>query len=172
MEIWKNVKGFGGKYQISNFGRLKSVRICKKGSLAFVKERILKGKTDKDGYIEYGLYDNENKKNRYFRAHRLVAEAFIPNPKNLPLINHKDEVRDNNNVSNLEWCTPEYNARYSLSRSVLQIDINGNIVKEWESATEASKCGFDRSTIRKCCRGVKHFNSHKGFIWKYKENVS
>ena len=171
MEIWKNVNGFNGKYKISNFGRLKSIRICKNGSSYFVKERILKGKRDKDGYIEYGLYDNQNKKMRYFRAHRLVAEAFIPNPKNLPIINHKDCVRDNNNASNLEWCTPYYNAIYSLSKRVLQLDMNGNLVKEWESATEAGKCGFGRSEIGKCCRGVEGYNTHKGFIWKYKENI-
>lgn len=170
MEIWKDIENFNGKYQVSNLGRVKSLSRYRRGknsTMVFVKERILKGKKDKDGYIEFGLCIGEHKKMKYYRGHRLVAEAFIPNPNNYPIINHINEIKDDNRVENLEWCSYSYNATYSIGRKVLQIKPNGEIVKEWESIAEASKNGYDRSTIGKCCRGV--FDTHKGYIWKYKE---
>lgn len=111
-ETWVPVKGFESVYQINNWGDCKSVarfRKGKNGSLVPVPEKILKGKKDKDGYIEYALCTGEHKSMKYFRAHRLVAEAFIPNPDGLPLINHINGNRDCNLVDNLEWVDAKAN---------------------------------------------------------------
>lgn len=109
-ENWKPVLGFEGKYEINNWGECKSIartRIGKSGSLAPVPEKYLKGKKDKDGYIVYALCSNGEAK--FFRAHRLVAEAFIPNPYSLPQINHINGNRDMNLVDNLEWISSKEN---------------------------------------------------------------
>lgn len=100
MEIWKDVVGYEGLYQISNLGRVKSVRQNKLMSLKRCQ-----------GYLRVGLRHRGKEQRSYF-VHRLVAEAFIPNPHNYPQINHKDECRTNNNVENLEWCTAKYNCNY------------------------------------------------------------
>lgn len=116
-EIWKPIPGYEGKYEVSNQGRVKSIartRIGKNGSIVPVAEKILKGKSDKDGYIEYALCTGHHKKMKFYRAHRLVAMAFIPNPDNLPQVNHMDEDKTNNRVDNLEWCDNSYNVRYSI----------------------------------------------------------
>lgn len=104
-EIWKDIKGYEGLYQISNLGRVKSLAKLYQG------ERLMKLREDKDGYLYVGFYKDEVKK--YFRVHRLVAQAFIPNPLNLPLVNHKNEDKHKNQVDNLEWCTAEYNNTYN-----------------------------------------------------------
>ena len=101
-EYWKSVVGYEGLYMVSNWGRVKSIK--------FGKERILKPVTNSSGYLLVGLYKNNIEKK--YSVHRLVAEAFIPNPYNLPQVNHKDENKQNNVVSNLEWCTHEYNNTY------------------------------------------------------------
>lgn len=125
-EIWRDVPGYEDKYEVSNIGRVKSCSRTRKGkedSIATVKERILKQKTDKDGYKEVGLC--RDGKLKYFRVHRLVATAFIPNPLNLPLINHKDENPANNTVENLEWCDFTYNRNYSLYKVSQKVICNG-----------------------------------------------
>lgn len=105
-EIWKDIKGYEGKYQISNFGRVKS--LPRNGTIN--KERILKTKLTKFGYERVYL---RNKNTRtWFLIHRLVAMYFIPNPDNLPQVNHKDECKTNNHVENLEWCDGFYNQSY------------------------------------------------------------
>lgn len=122
-EEWRNIPGYEGKYQVSNLGNVKSLprtRKSKAGSISEVKGRILKQNTDKDGYKNVALCMDGRLK--YFRVHRLVAAAFIPNPDNLPMINHKDENPANNCVENLEWCTNSYNTSYSnykVSRPVI-----------------------------------------------------
>ena len=125
IEIWKPVVGYEGLYEVSSFGRVRSLdRICPKG-------RIRKGKSkkltiDKKGYLTVGLSKNSHRK--LFKVHRLVAGAFMPNTNNLPMINHKDENKQNNMIwvnddgsidydkSNLEWCTAKYNANYGTSK--------------------------------------------------------
>ena len=103
-EIWKEIDGYNGRYEISNFGRLKSYAQNKSG-------KISSGSIEKKGYRVVRLYDNVGNAKDY-KVHRLVAEAFIPNPNNLPQVNHKDENKENNCVNNLEWCTNEYNCHY------------------------------------------------------------
>ena len=171
-EIWKDKKDYEGHYQVSNFGRVKSIK--------FGKEIILKQKI-KDGYYYVGLSKNGIQK--MYLVHRLVAEAFLPNPDNLPQVNHKDENKLNNVVSNLEWCSAQYNNTYGtriervaeknkkntngkLSKPVLQYTLDGEFVREWPSAMECGRNGYNNGHVAACCRGEQ--KTHKGFIWRYK----
>lgn len=170
-EIWKDIKDYEGLYQVSNWGRIKSIR--------FGKERIMKLCIDRYGYLYIVLYKNNKQKN--FRIHRLVAEAFLQNPHNYPCINHKDENKQNNNVENLEWCSAKYNANYGTrnerisknrdiskhSKPVLQYTLDGQFVREWLSAKQAEiEGGFHQGNICMCCRGKRKY--HHNFIWRYK----
>ena len=100
-EIWKNIEGYEGKYQVSNLGQVKSM---------IGQEKVLHPKKHRNGHLQIGLHKDKKRKTMYI--HRLVAQAFIPNPDNLPCVNHKDENPNNNNVDNLEWCTQKYNCNY------------------------------------------------------------
>lgn len=173
-EIWKPKKDYEGLYEVSNFGRVKSLNYRNTG-----RTELLNLFKDIGGYLKVGL--NKNGKKKIFFVHRLVAETFIPNPNNLPFINHIDENKKNNSVDNLEWCTREYNNNYGTrnersakaringkcSKKVLQFTLDGILVKEWPSSKEVGRNGYDGSNIRKCCRGER--NSAHGYIWKYKE---
>jgi hypothetical protein len=163
-EIWKDIKGYEGQYQISNKGRVYSIpRIIKKsnGKTQFVRGRILKAYIKQHKYLEVNLCING--KGKWYLVHRLVAEAFIPNPNNLPQVNHKDENKLNNNVDNLEWCTPKYNTNYgdaqerkiaTRKKPVLQYSLDGELIAEYESISTAARAtGFDYSGIRSCCTG-------------------
>ena len=108
-EIWRPVVGYEGLYEVSSYGRVRSLDRYD-GRNRFLKGRILTLHTDKDGYLSAYLCSNSKVKG--FLVHRLVAQAFIPNPDNLPIINHKDENPSNDNVDNLEWCTAKYNSNY------------------------------------------------------------
>ena len=103
-EIWKNIEGYEGKYQVSNLGRVKSM---------IGQEKVLHPKKHRNGHLQIGLHKDKKRKTMYI--HRLVAQAFIPNPDNLPCVNHKDENPNNNNVDNLEWCTQKYNCNYGAA---------------------------------------------------------
>lgn len=116
-EIWKDIKGFNGIYQVSNLGRVKSIDrwIEYKSKNGNLSRKLIKGKIftdcfDKGGYRSVTF--SYNSKNYYFSVHRLVAQTFIPNPDNLPQVNHKDENPSNNCVDTLEWCTAKYNNNY------------------------------------------------------------
>ena len=156
-------------YEVSNLGRIRNK----------ARGNTLKGFYDKDGYKIVCLSSGDNQKT--FRVHRLVAEAFIPNPENKPQINHKNEVRDDNKVDNLEWSTSKENNNYGnriakassktrngvLSMRVLQMDMNDNLIKEWASISEAGRNGFHKSTISDCCKGK--YKQYRGYKWKFKE---
>lgn len=168
-EIWKDIQGYEGLYQISNLGRVKSYRQWKRASCP--AEYILKNSIANNGYCQITLYKDRKKKK--FLVHRLVAEAFIPNPKNLPHINHKDENPSNNNVNNLEWCTPQYNNCYGTARframitngyPVNQYLINGQWLATYvTSSVAADITGISIKEISACIRGDLH--SAGGFIW-------
>lgn len=167
-EYWKPVVGYEGHYQVSNFGRVKSIK--------FGKGRILKPTTNLYGYLFVKLC--KDGKVKPFTVHRLVAEAFLPNPDNLPQVNHKDENKQNNIVSNLEWCSAQYNNTYDTriervaekttngkcSKPVLQYTLEGNFIKEWKSVAECRRNGFRH--VDDVCRGER--KSCGGYIWKYK----
>lgn len=158
-EILKDVVGYEGLYVVSNQGNIYSLNYKRTGKVVKLKPGI-----DKDGYLQVSLFKNGEVKRR---IHRLVAEAFIPNPKNLPEINHKDKNRQNNYVNNLEWCTNQYNIDYSLAKQVLQYDLSGNLINVWKSTMEIQRClGFFHGNISKCCLGI--YKTSYGFIWRYK----
>lgn len=181
MEIWKDIKDYEGLYQVSNLGRVKSLDRIDSNKHP-IKERLLKcGKVD-GGYLAVALC--KNGKYKTFLIHRLVAQAFIPNPNNLPQVNHKDENKHNNCVQNLEWCDQKYNNNYGtriqlasnklinhhkLSKIILQIDAETNeVIKEFPSIAEVQRqLGFGENAIRHCCKG--RTKTSNGYKWKYKE---
>ena len=158
----KDIVGYEGLYAVASCGKIWSYR----------SKIFLKPQTDKDGYLRVGLY-KDGKAKKYL-IHRLVAEAYIPNPDNLPQVNHKDENKENNCLQNLEWCDPKYNINYgtrndkvasSIKKPILQYDLDGNFVKEWPSTTDVGK-EFIKG-INHCLRGRN--KTAYGYIWKYKE---
>jgi len=178
-EIWRDIKGYEYLYQVSNLGRVKSVsrKVSRGNSFYTVKEKILNYGVDRLGYTRVVL---SNKCNcRTFLVHRLVAEAFIPNPNNLPYINHKDENPSNNCIDNLEWCTQKYNVNYGTTqqrhsitngKSINQYDLQGNFINNWQSASHASRAlGINRSNIWRCCNGYTKKMNYKGYKWEYAE---
>lgn len=171
-EYWTDIKDFEGLYQVSNLGRVKSL-----GNDKTRKEKILKPKINSNGYCAVDLCNRGIYIKYNVLVHRLVAQAFIPNPDNLPVINHKDECKTNNHISNLEWCTQKYNAHYSriwektgrFSKPVLQFTKSGDFVAEYESASEAQRqTGIKQQNISSCCLKKPYFHSAGGYIWKYK----
>lgn len=158
-EIWKPVLGFEGKYEINNWGECKSLprtRKSKGNSISHVPGKYLKGKIDKDGYIEYAL--TSGGKTRYFRAHRLVAEAFVPNPYNLPVINHINGNRDMNLADNLEWISIKENASLDKANGKKRNPVIVNGVW-YPSINECSrKLNVYSSTIRYWIKTGKAFS--------------
>lgn len=173
-EEWRNIKGFENKYMVSNFGNVKSLNYMHKN-----KSHLLKQTVGNKGYLYVTL--NKNGKHWTYFVHRLVAQAFIPNPNNLPTVNHMDECRTNNCVKNLEWLSYKDNNLYGnhykrvsetqlndpkKSKRVLQYDLNGRFIKEWKSASEVQrKLSVNSSNIIQNCRG--NVKTAGGFIWKY-----
>ena len=178
MEQWKNIEGYEGIYLISSEGRIFSVQ----------SNRTLKTSINNSGYGRVELFKERKMARRLM--HRLVAQAFIPNPENFPIINHKDENPSNNRVENLEWCTHAYNTNYGnciakikanavhkkgaenrQSKTVYQFDLQGNFIKEFGGVHEASRqTGFDSKSIAKC--GTGHLKTYGGYVWKYENKFS
>ena len=174
-EEWRNIEGYEGLYKVSNYGRVLGVK----------RNKILKPGVDK-GYFVVILYKEGVRK--CVRVHRLVAAAFIPNPQNLPQVNHKDEDKKNNFVcvnpngsvnaakSNLEYCTNKYNINFGTrnkkvaekqSKPIVQYDLEGNFIKSWPSAKAVKRdLGISRADICKCCKGK--VKTAGGYTWRYK----
>ena len=171
MEIWRDIKGYEGKYQISDLGRIKSLNY--RGNTN--QEHILKLKEARNGYNQVQLY--KNGKGVFYLIHRLVAEAFIPNPKNLPEINHKDENKLNNNVENLEWCTRKYNNNYGSHNKIVGESHKKSIIcittgEKFDSIIDASnKYNVDRASISNCCNNKRKsagkMDDGTKLIWKF-----
>lgn len=123
-EIWKPIVGYEGHYSVSSTGRIRSeTRYLSKAGFKFLsKGRLLKQGTSKDGYKTAMLSLNNTQK--LFRSHRLVAIAFIPNPENKPFINHINNIRDDNNLHNLEWCTPSENTQQGIRLGTIRPGYN------------------------------------------------
>lgn len=173
-EIWKDIRDYEGLYQVSNTGKIKSLNYRHTG-----REKIMKHSVNNKGYLFVKLW--KNRKFKSFRVHRLVAEAFIPNPNNLPFINHKSEIKTQNNVENLEWCDAKYNNNFGTrkervgekttngkcSKLVLQIDKTTNeVIAEFPSMHQVER-ELGISHISECCLGKR--NTAGGYKWRYKE---
>ena len=169
-EIWKDISGYEGLYQVSNLGRVKSFRESAK--FRKPEELILKPSLINSGYHVVTLYSKDRKKHK-FQVHRLVAEAFIANSKNLPCVNHKDENKINNQCDNLEWCTYQYNNSYGTARirmvdkitkPIQQKTLDGITIATYRSAGVVSELlGHPKSNIVKWCRdGIGG-----GYRWRY-----
>ena len=180
-ETWRDIKGYEGRYQVSDMGRVKSLKrtvVLKSGFKRTIRERILKIQTDKDGYLQVGLCNGSGKR-KTVKVHRLVCEAFHKNPKNKPCVNHIDENKTNNVASNLEWCTVKENNNYgtrtakavkaiakALSKPVGQYTSKGELVKVWQSTREVQRqLGFNQSNICKVAQGKR--KTAYGYIWEY-----
>ena len=189
MKEWREIDGFPN-YMVSNTGEIKSLNYNKTG-----KEKVLIPHKLSNGYLGINLYDND-KKSCYLLIHRLVAQAFLPNPNGYRIINPKDENRSNNSVNNLEWCSYKYNLNYGnrnskLSNSltnnpffsipVLQYSKTREFLKEFPSIAEAARTINNGNikaavtNILKCCKGVADTQfgivrrkTAYGYIWKFK----
>lgn len=175
-EVWRDVVGYEGLYQVSNLGRVKSLDRLINGRCSGHKtkfeERILKTFTNKKGYYRVGLVKNR-KQIKYF-VHRLVAIAFIPNPENKPYINHKDETPYNNNVNNLEWVTPKENSNYGtlIERSAkshskpIKFIYRDDTYEVWESQTAlAREFKIEKSGINMVLKG--RIKAYHGLRFEY-----
>lgn len=177
-EIWKNVPDFEDSYEVSNLGRVRTkphyVRVCG-GGKRLVQPRIRKLGCGTNGYLQIGCC--RESKTKLFLLHRLVAQVFIPNPNNLPEVNHKDEDITNCRADNLEWCTSKYNANYGTrtqrciennpqKRPVNQYTKDGRFIKRWRMINDAARhVGVDGSAITRVCKGKQH--TSMGYVWRY-----
>lgn len=184
-EIWKDIKGYEGLYQVSNLGRIKSLYGWNAGSKKYCSRTLMmKPKVSCVGY--YNITLHKNKKQKTYNVHRLVAETFIINPDKKETVNHKDGNKLNNCVENLEWATRSENQIHAyntglqtpnknmlnkkgelnpLSKKVLQYDLKGKFIKEYHSVTEALQ-ETKINHIGDCCNGK--FKRAGKYIWKWK----
>lgn len=167
-EIWKDIPGYEGLYQVSNLGRVKSFWLG--------KEQIMKSCKNSSGYLFVKLYKDGKKK--HYKIHRLVASVFLPNPNNLLQVIHKDEDKTNNKVDNLEWCDCSYNVNYGTrnnkvakanSKPILQFSLDGKFICKWDSATQVEReTGIKQNCISPCLKGKR--KTAGGYIWGYADD--
>ena len=175
-EVWRDINGYEGYYQVSSEGRVKSLErtfINKSGRKRTVKERILKPAFDGWGYLIVTLCAGGKRKN--LMVHRLVCEAFNDNRDEKPEVNHINEIKTDNRACNLEWCTRRENLNHgtrnersakTLSKPICQYTLDEKIVKTWASLTEVKRqTGFGQSHISQVANGKR--KQAYGFIWKY-----
>lgn len=183
-EVWRPIPGLYG-YEVSSFGNARSwwkkgkkgIGMGKGSGPREISEfpKLMKQHADSDGYMTTSVTD-ANGVHKSVKVHRLVAMAFVPNPENLPQINHKDENKLNNHFDNLEWCTTQYNLRYgtrtqrsadSRSIEISCYDLDGNHIRDYKSMTEANRIlNAKDNHINGCCHGAR--NQAHGFQWRFK----
>lgn len=179
MENWKSVVGYEGLYEVSDLGRVRSLNYNHTGVA-----KILNPRKNRGGYLLVALF-KDGKRND-MQVHRLVAQAFIPNPLNLDTVNHRDEGKTNNAASNLEWMSLADNLNYGshnmrsaearvnhpkMSKLVRQLDKQGNLLATFPSTHEAERVTrIHRQSICACCNGKN--KSAGGYVWKYLGNIS
>lgn len=161
IEIWRDIKGYGGLYMVSNLGRVYGLK----------SDKVVKTYRNNKGYLKVDLYKDGKCKKCF--VHRLVAETFIPNPNSYPQVNHKDENKENNCANNLEYCDNKYNINYGTGhdraadkakKSVFCIELN----EVFNSITEASKgTGICLQSISMCCRG--NYKTAGGYHWRFEQ---
>lgn len=182
-EEWRDILGYENYYQISNLGRVKSLDyIDKRGWKR--KSKKLKYNIDRNGYVRVKLTNSKGQK--YYQVHRLVAQAFIPNPNNLPQVNHKDSIRNNNCVNNLEWITCSENNKYAYncgkrtkkfgkdnhrSKKIIQYTKDGIEIKRFDSLTECAKeLKLNEPNISMVCSGKRQ--TCGGYVFKKEEEFN
>lgn len=170
-EIWADIAGYEGMYRISSLGNVLSLERKGKDGRR-VKEKILAKSCDKDGYLAVTLYHNE-KPLKSVKIHRLVAQAFIPNPENKAQVNHINGIKEDNTVFNLEWNTPKENnihaiesqlRKQGLRKGNIEVYKDGVLRHTISSLEQLRSLGLDHSKVYKCLNG--HSKSHKGFTFK------
>ena len=190
-EVWKDIEGYEGMYQVSNLGKVRSLDRLVPAACALSKGNqvvnyLRKGKILTDhwagpkgcGYKYVALSKGDKPKN--FSVHRLVARAFVQNPNNLPEVNHIDEDKSNNRADNLEWVTHIQNehhgtkieraARTRHRKAVEALDEHGNVVGTYDRIADAAKAlGLDISTIWQVCNKIRNCKTAGGYRWRYKE---
>ena len=174
-EIWKPIFGFEDLYSVSNKGNVKrNTTIGTSGTGRYArKEHLIKQRKNNSGYLSVDLY--KDNKRYQFLVHRLVAKAFIDNPNNYPVVNHKDENPCNNNMENLEWCTQKYNMNYgtcayrigrSNSKKVTMFSKSYEKLGTFDSIIDAErKTGISNGNIGDCLHGRR--KTAGGYIWEY-----
>lgn len=192
-EQWRDVVDYEGLYKVSNYGRVKSVErnvLRSSGKTMLVRERILKVTINKK-YVYLSLSKGGHQPKA--KAHRLTAQAFLPNPDNLPQVNHKDENTINNYIhintdgsvnmekSNLEWCTEKYNREYGTLNQrlketwrkkygvcIIRYNLDGSISKVYECGKDVEYDGFGRRAVYANCNHKTL--TYKGFVWRFKDD--
>lgn len=179
-EVWKDIVGYEGSYQVSNIGRVKSLDYHRTG-----EENILKLCKNTAGYLKVELWKNNKRKS--FKVHRLVATAFIDNPEKKPQIDHINTIKTDNRVDNLRWCTAKENSDNPISRkrfldnvykvvkfgkdhfrskAVYQYSLDNKLIRKWDCITDVQReLGISTGHIPECCSGKR--KTCGGFIWKY-----
>lgn len=191
MEVWKDVVGFEQYYEVSNMGNVRSKERIQafpfdETKIGIVKSKMMKQTPNSRGYYRVSLSDR--KKTKQFFVHRLVAQAFVENPQNLPVVNHLDFDYTNNRAENLEWTTNKGNMEYSAKRgrfihteewsmkikktldmvmgkSVIGINIKTGESIRFNALNDCKKYGFQPSCVSNCCNGKRQ--NHKGFTWRF-----
>lgn len=164
MATYEDIKGYEGIYQVSPEGIVFSI----------TNQRAKSIEISKNGYVRVNLF--KNGKGKHHLVHRLVADAFIPNPHNYEFVNHKDGNKQNNDISNLEWCDASFNMKHAYENKlikmrttkVIQYSKNFEEIKVWDSIAEASKeLGINHANIVTVCRQNTNRKYAGGYIWRY-----